>query len=86
MVRVNLSLSQATRFLTTEQGLLPPFAALQGVGDTAAKNIVRARKQKPFSSIEDLRIRAKLSKSIIEIMQNHGCLHGLPETDQMVLF
>lgn len=83
---VDLSLSHATRFQITDQGILPPFAALQGVGDTAAKSITRARKQKIFTSIEDLRVRAKLSKPVIELLQQHGCLAGLPETDQMVLF
>ena len=86
MTRVHLERSKALKFLVTEEGLLPPFAALQGLGETAARNVVKARKQKQFSSIEDLRVRAKLSKTIIEIMQNHGCLNGLPETDQMVLF
>lgn len=86
MVRVNLEKSEATGFLITENGLLPPFAGLQGLGETAAQNIVKARRQKAFTSIEDLRLRAKLSKTIIEIMQNHGCLIGLPETDQMALF
>lgn len=83
---VDLALSHATRFQITEQGILPPFAALQGVGDAAAKSITRTRKQKLFTSVEDLRIRAKLSKPVIELLQQHGCLHGLPETDQMVLF
>jgi len=86
MNRVNLEKSEANKFLITDDGLLPPFGALQGLGDTAAKNIVRARRQKLFTSVEDLRIRAKLSKTVIEIMHNHGCLNGLPETDQMVLF
>ncbi|MFZ5639990.1 MAG: PolC-type DNA polymerase III, partial [Bacillota bacterium] len=83
---VDLTLSQATRFQITDQGILPPFAALQGVGETAAKSITRARKQKMFTSIEDLQVRAKVSRPVIELLQQHGCLHGLPETDQMVLF
>lgn len=86
MKRVNLDESQATRFLIHEDGLLPPFASLQGLGDTAAHNIVKARSEKVFSSIEDLRTRAKLSKTIVEIMQNHGCLNGMSESDQMALF
>ncbi len=86
MLPVNLEQSHATKFLITENGLLPPFVALQGLGETAARNITRARRQRMFTSIEDLRNRAKVSKPIIEIMHRHGCLHGLPETDQMVLF
>ncbi len=86
MLRVDLKLSQAANFIITDEGLLPPFAALQGLGETAAKNIERARRQKEFTSVEDLRIRAKLSKNVIEIMRNHGCLNDLPETDQMSMF
>lgn len=86
MRKVNLQESQATRFLITDDGLLPPFAALQGLGDNAAQNIVKARCEKQFTSVEDLRTRAKLSKTVIDIMQNHGCLAGLPETDQLSLF
>ncbi len=87
MLRVNLEQSHAKKFLITGSGLLlPPFAALQGLGETAARNITRARKQRMFTSVEDLRNRARVSKPVIEILQNHGCLQGLPETDQLVLF
>ncbi|MBU7008314.1 PolC-type DNA polymerase III [Phosphitispora fastidiosa] len=86
MLRVSLGESQAARFLITDEGILPPFAALQGLGETAARNIVKARGDKPFTSVEDLRVRSKLSKTVVEIMQNHGCLKELPETDQMALF
>jgi DNA polymerase-3 subunit alpha (Gram-positive type) len=86
MQRISLRKSESARFLITENGLLPPFAGLQGLGETAARNIVKARRQKQFTSVEDLRNRAKLCKNIIEMMQHHGCLKGLPESDQMVLF
>ncbi len=86
MLRVSLEKSQAVKFLITDEGILPPFAALQGLGETAARNIVKARSEKSFTSVEDLRFRARLSKTVIEIMHNHGCLNGLPETDQMALF
>ncbi|WP_418790188.1 PolC-type DNA polymerase III [Phosphitispora sp. TUW77] len=86
MLRVSLEESQADKFLITDDGILPPFAALQGLGEIAARNIVKARSEKPFTSVEDLRVRSKLSKTVIEIMLNHGCLYGLPESDQMALF
>lgn len=84
--KVSLYESHASKFQITEEGILPPFAALQGLGGAAAQNIVNAREEKAFTSVEDLRIRAKVSKTVIEIMQQHGCLEGLPETDQMALF
>ena len=69
-----------------EDGLLPPLSALQGLGDNAAKNIAEARKQREFLSIDDLRNRSHISKTIVEMLRGHGCLAGLPESDQLALF
>ena len=84
--RVDLYKSTATEFLIVENGLLPPLAALEGVGETAAKNIIVARAEKPFSSIEDLRLRGRVSKTVIDILREHGCLAGMQENNQMLLF
>lgn len=84
--RVDLYGSDATKFIIVEDGLLPPLASLQGLGENAARNIQQARVEKSFSSIEDLRVRAHISKAVIEILKNHGCLQNMPETDQMILF
>lgn len=86
MRRVDLNLSHAFKFQLTEQGILPPFGALQGVGETAAMNIMLAREETTFSSIEDLRVRAKLSKTVIETLEKHGCLEGMTATSQLELF
>lgn len=83
---VDLYKSDATKFIIVENGLLPPLAALQGVGDSAARNIVEARSGHVFSSIEDLRNKSRISKAVIDILKGHGCLDDLPETDQMMLF
>ncbi|MDA8443047.1 MAG: PolC-type DNA polymerase III [Peptococcaceae bacterium] len=86
LLRVDLQNSDATSFKICADGIQPPFASLQGLGSTAAGSIVAARQDEPFQSIEDLRVRARLSKTIIDIMNVHGCLQGLPDTNQMSLF
>ncbi|GAB6157596.1 PolC-type DNA polymerase III [Desulfotomaculum varum] len=86
LLPVNLEKSDAVRFIVTPAGLLSPFAGLQGVGTAAAQNIVTARQEAPFTSVDDLRNRAKVSKTVIEVLQNHGCLANLQASDQMVLF
>ncbi|TDT61571.1 PolC-type DNA polymerase III [Fonticella tunisiensis] len=83
---VDLYESEAVKFKITDSGILPPFKALQGVGESAAKSIVAAREEGVFLSKEDLRLRSKVSKTVIEILENHGCLKGLPETNQLSLF
>lgn len=84
-VPIDIYKSDAKKFLITEEGLLPPLNALQGLGLTAAENIVKARVDGEFMSKDDLRIRAKVGKAIMEIMEQNGCLK-LPESNQMSLF
>ena len=49
-------------------------------------NIEKARKEGMFDSIDELKIRAKLGKSGIELLRNAGCLKGMTESNQMSLF
>ncbi|MCX7843548.1 MAG: PolC-type DNA polymerase III [Clostridia bacterium] len=83
---VDLYKSDAVKFQITTEGIRPPLNALQGLGAAAAQNIVEARKGGEFISIDDLRIRAKITKAVIEILQTHGCLDKMPESNQMSLF
>lgn len=85
---LNLYQSHATRFkvVKEENGLLPPFGALDGVGDSAAKSIADAAKQGDFLSIQDLQERSRVSKTVIELLEAYSCLKGLPESNQLSLF
>ncbi len=78
--------SDANKFMIIGNNLLPPLIGLQGVGENAAYNICKTRKKADFISIEDLRERAKVSKTVIETLQKHGCLNELPDTNQLSLF
>ncbi|MDU1687495.1 MAG: PolC-type DNA polymerase III, partial [Clostridium perfringens] len=85
-LKVDLYKSEATKFKIEEDGIRPPLNALQGVGDNAAKSIVECRVNGEFISKEDLRIRSKVSKTVIETLDNHGCLEGMQESNQLSLF
>ena len=85
-LKVDLYKSEATKFKIEEEGIRPPLNALQGVGDNAAKSIVECRVNGEFISKEDLRIRSKVSKTVIETLDNHGCLEGMQESNQLSLF
>jgi DNA polymerase-3 subunit alpha (Gram-positive type) len=86
MRKVSLWESHNEKFIVTSEGILPPLAGLQGVGKTAATNIMQARLDKLFNSVDDLRERSRISKTVIEALQEHGCLNGLPVTSQLELF
>lgn len=84
--QVDLYLSDATVFQVSGHKLIPPFISIAGLGEAAANAIVKARAESPFTSLEDLRLRAGLSKNIIEMLKDHGTCAKLPESNQMNLF
>jgi DNA polymerase-3 subunit alpha (Gram-positive type) len=83
---IDLFKSDASKFLIEGDSLIPPFAAIGGIGENAAKNIAAAKNDGPFLSIEDFQTRSKASKTIIELLSTMGCFRGLPETNQLSLF
>ncbi|AFM39878.1 DNA polymerase III, alpha chain [Desulfosporosinus acidiphilus SJ4] len=83
---IDLYKSHATRFLVEEEGLRPPINSISGMGTVAAEGVFNAVQEKPFNSVEDIKKRAKIGNSAIELLRGFGCLKGLPESDQLSLF
>src|SRR5690606_29329238 len=83
---VDLYRSDATRFIIDGDALIPPFAAVPGIGESAARAIAAAREEGPFVSVEDFQQRAKASKTVVELLSGMGCFRDLPESNQLVLF
>ncbi|MFV9509819.1 PolC-type DNA polymerase III [Tepidibacillus sp. LV47] len=85
---VDLYRSDATKFIVDDdqKSLIPPLSSIPGVGISAAQHIVEARNEGEFLSIEDLQLRAKASKTVIELLDEYGLLSGLPNTNQLSLF
>jgi DNA polymerase III subunit alpha, Gram-positive type len=84
--KVDLYKSSASEFIIEGDKLIPPFNAIPGLGTNAAINIVKAREEGEFLSKEDLQQRGKISKTILEYLDNHGCLQGMPDQNQLSLF
>lgn len=79
--------SDATNFLVTEKGLIPPFTSMPGIGEQAALNIVEERKNGKFLSAEELAVRCpKASKAVVELLDQIGALGSMPKTTQISLF
>lgn len=83
---IDLYRSDASRFIIDGNSLIPPFSAMPGIGENAAKNIAAAREDGDYLSIEDFQIRAKASKTVVELLNEMGCFRGLPESNQLSLF
>lgn len=86
-LNVDLYKSEATTWLVkNDTEIYPPFSAIDGLGDTVAKNIVKQREKGKFLSIEDIQKRAKVSGTLIDKMKEMGILEGLPDSNQLSLF
>ena len=83
---IDLYKSDATKFIVEEDGIRPPLNSIPGLGTVAALGIDNAKKDGKFMSIDDMKIRSKIGKSVIELLQRVGCLKGMSQSNQMSLF
>lgn len=84
---LNLYASAARDFIMQPNGrILPPLTSIAGLGEAAALSIVSAREQGPFSSVADIVRRTRASKTVLEMLEQNGCLRGIPQSEQMDFF
>src|SRR5699024_11442582 len=84
--KVDLYRSSATEFIIEGDALLPRFIVIEGLGTNAAISIVKAREQGEFLSKEDLRERSRISKTVLQYLDEHGSLEGMEDENQLSLF
>ena len=84
---VDIYRSEATMFKVENGKIRLPFSSLAGVGGAAAEALAaEGKKTKEYLSIEDIQIKTKVTKAVIETLQSVGVLEGIPESAQMSLF
>jgi DNA polymerase-3 subunit alpha (Gram-positive type) len=83
---VDLYKSNGSKFTIEEDAIRPPLSCLVGVGVNAANSIYSEAREGEFMSKEDLRLRCKISKTVIETLDGCGALKGMDETNQLSFF
>ncbi|MDY4035268.1 MAG: PolC-type DNA polymerase III, partial [Streptococcus dysgalactiae] len=84
--KLDLYKSKATEFQIEGDTLIPPFVALEGLGENVAKQIVKARQEGEFLSKMELRKRGGASSTLVEKMDDMGILGNMPDDNQLSLF
>ena len=83
---IDLYKSKASRFEIVDGKLLPPFSSIDGMGEIAAEAVEAAAVDGPYLSRDDFRQRTKVSKTVIDLMNDLGIFGDLPESNQLSLF
>ncbi|MGX7058842.1 PolC-type DNA polymerase III [Vagococcus humatus] len=83
---VDLYKSDVKNFVIDGDTLIAPFTAVPSLGINVAKQMIVAREEQEFLSKEDLSTRGKVSKTIMEYLNDNGVLQGLPDENQLSLF
>lgn len=86
---MSITRSAATEFRVDPddpRAIIPPFTALDSLGESVAKSIVAAREEREFLSKEDVMKRTQLSKTLMDRLDRMGAMEGLDEGNQLTLF
>lgn len=82
---VDIMKSDATIFIVegtlTDGNLRMPFTAFDGLGESAAIDIVKKREEKIFTSKKDVLTRTKLNQTLFEKFDEMGAFGNLPDED-----
>ena len=82
---ISLEKSKAHEWILDKEknSLIPPFSTVDGLGESAALSIIKARKEKRFISKEDFEKRTSVNKTIMKILENLGLFNNLEDTNQI---
>lgn len=83
---IDIYKAKASKFLIIGDKLMPPLNTIEGMGDKAAEAVEEASKQGKYLSKDDFRQRTKVSKTVIDLMDEMGLFGELPESNQLSLF
>ena len=65
---------------------MPALDTIEGLGDKAAEAVVDAAAKGKFLSKDDFRDRTKVSKTVIDLMDDLDLFGDIPQSNQMALF
>ena len=80
---IDLYKSHYKNFIVEDEGIRPPFASIAGFGPIAAESLYNAAREEEFMSIDEIRIRAKLGDSPIDLLREFGVVDGMQESNQI---
>ncbi|MDO4307573.1 MAG: PolC-type DNA polymerase III [Eubacteriales bacterium] len=85
-IPIDLYKAKAHRFQIIDGKLMPSLDSIEGLGEKAADAVVEAAAKGKFLSKDDFRDRTKVSKTVIDLMDDLNLFGDIPQSNQMSLF
>lgn len=83
---IDIFTAHSRHFQLINGKIMPSLNSIDGLGEKAADAIMEATRNGPFLSKDDFRQRTKVSKTVVELMDQLNLLGNLPESNQISLF
>jgi len=81
---IDINKSEATTFVMEQKGLRMPFTAIDGLGESVAYDIVQKRREKPFTSRDDVNDRTRVNKTVFEKLESFGAFRDLSVENHVI--
>ena len=83
-VPIDIYKAKANRFqIVNDKQLMPSFVSIDGMGDKAAEMLEDEAAKGKFISRDDMKARAKISGTLVDLMGDLGLLGDMPHSNQM---
>ncbi|AVN62325.1 PolC-type DNA polymerase III [Mesoplasma coleopterae] len=89
MANLNFEKSLADKYIiekdetTGEATLYPPFLVIDSLGDAVADSIIKARSERPLTSVKDLTMRTTITQTQMKIFEQLNVLDTLAQDEQL---
>ncbi|MBE6663006.1 MAG: PolC-type DNA polymerase III [Ruminococcaceae bacterium] len=83
---VNFLKSDSTKFLPENGKIRLPFSSIAGIGENASLKIAEARKSNDVFSVEDFQQKTRLSKAVMDLLENNHVFDDMSRSNQLSMF
>ncbi len=83
---VSVGKSDSVRFVPENGRIRLPLCSLNGLGNSVAEKIVEAVRSGEATTVEEIRVKASVNKTIMDLLEKNNCFGDLPKSDQITMF
>lgn len=83
--KIDLEKSLASEFVVDEENsqIIPPFTTIDGLGESVAQSIIKARNEGKFLSKEDFTKRTSINNASLKVLEKMGLFKDVSDENQL---